>query len=298
MRRTKWIASGAATLAAAAMIMAACSTSERSVLAPTHPSLAFVGTPGDRAVEGERLEVCKEFANQTGGTANFTVSGTLNGNPISSTNFSVNDGACLEVWVVNVGETAVLTVTETSPTSGFTTTVSGIQRTNGVNASFGPTTATSKQVNVAGGGTGAIITFTNTPIVTTGCTFTKGYWRNHPAAVAAAIASLGGTITVGGQTLTAAQAQAILDATPGQPGSITFTSNLLLNAAQQLISAILNGGTSAISSTITSAQSHIVIAANKTDISSNPADFDWSTLVGQLSNFNEGNVTGWPHCPD
>ena len=64
--------------------------------------------------------------------------------------------------------------------------------------------------------------------------------------------------------LTAAQAQAVLNATPGQPGNVTFTSNLLLNLAQQVITAKLNvarGSTASagVQSAIASASSAITV---------------------------------------
>ena len=74
------------------------------------------------------------------------------------------------------------------------------------------------------------------------CTYTKGFYRNHSNVTADVIASTGGTITVGSSSLSAAQAQAVLNATPGKPGNVTFTSNLLLNLVQQLITAELEHG--------------------------------------------------------
>jgi hypothetical protein len=73
------------------------------------------------------------------------------------------------------------------------------------------------------------------------CTYTKGFYRNHASTTASIVAGMGGSVPVGSTALTAAQAQAILAATPGKPGNVTFSSNLLLNLVQQLITGELNG---------------------------------------------------------
>jgi hypothetical protein len=82
---------------------------------------------------------------------------------------------------------------------------------------------------------------------------------------AAVIAGMGGTIPVGSMNLTTARAQAVLNATPGTPGSVTFTSNLLLNLVQQLITAELNTARGSTASTgvqaaITAANAGINVA--------------------------------------
>src|SRR6185312_3754652 len=50
----------------------------------------------------------------------------------------------------------------------------------------------------------------------------------------------GGSVQVGSTNLSAARAQAVLNATPGQSGNVTYPSNLMLNLVQQLITAELN----------------------------------------------------------
>jgi len=86
----------------------------------------------------------------------------------------------------------------------------------------------------------ATLTCGSSPPPPSVCTYTKGFYRNHPGATAAVIADMGGTVKVGSLSLTAAQAQAVLNTTPGQASNVTYTSNLLLNLAQQLITAELN----------------------------------------------------------
>jgi hypothetical protein len=136
------------------------------------------------------------------------------------------------------------------------------------------------------------------------CPLTKGFYRNHPEATAAIVASLGGTLTIGGQALTAEQVQAILDATPGQPGNVTFTSNLLLNLNQQLIAALLNleGDVSAapaeVQAAIAEAQAGIDVSlvAGQIVLTTTLTDDEVSALVDVLSRFNEGQFAGFPRC--
>src|SRR6188472_881788 len=65
------------------------------------------------------------------------------------------------------------------------------------------------------------------------CLYTIGFYKNHPAAVV-------GGMQLDGQTLTASQALAVLQATPGSHPGVTFTSNSLLTLAQQVLAAELN----------------------------------------------------------
>ena len=97
------------------------------------------------------------------------------------------------------------------------------------------------------------------------CTYTKGYYRNHASVTSSVIAGMGGTIPLGSKNLTAAQAQDILNATPGQSGNVSWgTDNLLLNLAQQVLASELNvarGSTasSAVQSAITQANTAITV---------------------------------------
>lgn len=124
------------------------------------------------------------------------------------------------------------------------------------------------------------------------CTYTKGFYRNHSAVTAAVISGMGGTIQVGNRALRAAQAQAILNATPGQPGSVTFSSNLLLNLVQQLITAELNGARgSSVSTTvqnaITAANSGITVTLGTTiQLASALSQEQLNGLISPLSDFN------------
>lgn len=107
------------------------------------------------------------------------------------------------------------------------------------------------------------------------------------------IAGLNGSMQLGLAHLTAAQAQALLNATPGQPGNITFTSNQLLNVVQQLITGELNvargsSASSGVQSAIGSANSAITVTLSggqirlSSALSTNAA----SALGGMIENFN------------
>jgi hypothetical protein len=120
-----------------------------------------------------------------------------------------------------------------------------------------------------------------------GCTFTKGWYRNHGS----------NTVTaVDGRTK--AQAQAIFAATPGQPGGVTWQGgNDVLNLYQQLLAAILNGGTSGPAAT----QAAIAAAQAGTggtglNITTTLTQTQVSDLIDALTAFNEGTLPGFPHC--
>ena len=122
----------------------------------------------------------------------------------------------------------------------------------------------------------------------TGCTFTKGWYRNNGS----------NTVTaVDGRTK--AEAQAIFNATPGKPGGVTFgNDNNNLNLYQQLLAAILNGGLNGPQS-VKDAIADALAATDGTGlVITVAAGTDVGGLISSLSNFNEGNVAGFPHCAD
>jgi hypothetical protein len=120
-----------------------------------------------------------------------------------------------------------------------------------------------------------------------GCTFTKGWYRNKGSSTVTA---------VDGRTKT--EAQAIFAATPGQPGGVTWQgSNDVLNLYQQLLAAILNGGTSGPAAT----QAAIIAAQAGTggtglNITTTLTQQQISDLINALSAFNEGTLPNFPHC--
>jgi len=121
-----------------------------------------------------------------------------------------------------------------------------------------------------------------------GCTYTKGWYRNNGS----------NTVTpVNG--LSKADAQAIFDATPGKPGNVTWVgSNDLLNLYQQLLAAMLNGGTSSGNSTVTGAIAAAQLGTTVTGlkITTTLTQAQISALINTLSTFNEGSFPGFPHC--
>src|SRR4051794_16024731 len=130
------------------------------------------------------------------------------------------------------------------------------------------------------------------------CTYTKGFYRNHAATTAAVIGGMGGTIQVGSTALTAAQAQAILNATPGTPGNVTFTSNLLLNLVQQLLAGELNGARGStvspdVQAAIAAANAGVTatIAGGKIALAA-AASLDQSGVEAKIESFNSASDCG------
>jgi hypothetical protein len=122
------------------------------------------------------------------------------------------------------------------------------------------------------------------------CTYTKGFYRNHADVTAGVIGA--GTIPVGNANLTAAQAQDILNATPGKPGNVTFTSNDLLNLAQQVITAELNaarGSTPVPTAGIAAANAAftVTISGGKIALSSSASNI--GDLITPLDSFNSSD---------
>jgi hypothetical protein len=129
-------------------------------------------------------------------------------------------------------------------------------------------------------------TFTAPP--STGCTYTKGWYRNNGSS---------SVVAVDGRTAT--EAQAIFAATPGKPNGVTWgADNNNLNLYQQLLAALLNGGASGPASVQTAIQdAQAAESGTGTDIVI-AAGTDVSGLIAALSAFNEGTLPDWPHCAD
>jgi hypothetical protein len=136
---------------------------------------------------------------------------------------------------------------------------------------------------------GFVITYNNQFTPATGCTFTKGWYRNH---------GLGTVTAQDGRTL--AETKTILQATPGKPLGVTFGGdNLLLNLYQQYLTALLNLGGAVGPTDVMNALTSV---ANGTDgsglaITTTLSQTEISDLTATLDSFNEGTFTGWPHCP-
>jgi hypothetical protein len=150
-------------------------------------------------------------------------------------------------------------------------------------------------INTAHGWT---VVFTNTaPPPPSGCTYTKGWYRNKNGSA---------TIdqTVDGRTI--AQQRLIFDATPaGKVNGVTWgDDNNNLNLYQQLLAALNNlnntgvapfGGPAAVNTAIAAA----LAATGGTGLQITvAAGTDVSGLISVLSAFNEGQFAGFPHCGD
>jgi len=145
---------------------------------------------------------------------------------------------------------------------------------------------------------GRIVTFTNdfTPPPTTGCTYTKGWYRNNGSS----------TVLDGVDGRTKADAQAIFNATPGKPGTVTFGgNNTLLNLYQQFLAALNNlggdahehDGPAAVDAAIDAVRAG-TSGGPGVDITTTLSQTQMSALIGTLAGFNEGDYAGWPHCDD
>lgn len=138
------------------------------------------------------------------------------------------------------------------------------------------------------------VTFTNTTDEeTTGCTYTKGWYRNNGSSTI--------TMTLDGRTV--AQQQAIFSATPGKPGSVDFGgNNSLLNLYQQLLAALnnLNGDAEAGPDEVDQAIADALAGTDGSGfvITTTLTQEEISDLTDTLSDFNEGTMDGWPHCDD
>lgn len=131
-----------------------------------------------------------------------------------------------------------------------------------------------------------------------GCTFTRGFFLNHPLETNALITAAGGSIILGidaqgfSFTVTTANAGIVLAGnTPLQPGLPPIYEQLYA----QLLTAdlnVLNGATCPFATA--------AIAAANTFLATSPPDqVTASELVAQLTSFNEGTAQGCPvHCPE
>ena len=294
-------------LAAGAMLgvafLAACSDS------PTAPTAANVmvpkssfavgavtPTPAPTAVTG-RIVVCK--TGNAGGSFSFTR--TTEGPNIVASTFvgtgpiTIATGTCLEVADDDSpsGSGSHITVTE-APAANTVQTITACSfrgyQLDGV--TLNPPVACTY---VNGGDLflnhfhGYVITYNNvfTP-PSTGCTFTKGWYRNNGSSTVTAV-----------DGRTKSEAQTIFAATPGKPLGVTWgDDNNNLNLYQQLLAAILNGGLNgpqSVKDAIAAAQAAtggtglIITVAPGTDVSG---------LIDALTAFNEGTLPGWPHCAD
>lgn len=290
----------ATTLIAASAVIAIGCTDGSSPTSPgLKPSLALgdiTNAPGT-AVLGKLL-VCKSGDSNISGT--FTIvknSGT--GTFVSPVTVAV--GKCVEVANdgsrAGAGVFSSFAVSENAAADPANTTqvFIGCSKINEVNTvittsdCFATVNRSDIPIN---GFHGFLLTYKNvfTP-PPTGCTFTKGWYRNNGSST---------VIAVDGRTI--AQEQAIFDATPGKPGNVTWQGdNNTLNLYQQLLAALnnLGGNPTAGPPAVDAAVAAALAGTGGTGLNITlAAGTDVSGLIDVLSAFNEGTFAGWPHCAE
>lgn len=287
------------SLAAAATValLAACAGTGTDVSSPMAApagasrvltSATAAGETGNNTPNQGEVEVCKYGTNAT-----FRV-GPTGG---STTTFEVADGTCKVVVVDKTTGSAANSYTIQEVASSAYT-LQSILRTDIQFIANTTTDITSAQVAVSdpvvaliNAFHGVHLVYHNNPVQQTGCTYTKGWYRNNGSST---------VIAVDGRSI--AEAQAIFKATPGKPNGVTWgADNNNLNLYQQLLAALNNlngdatGGPPAVDAAIaaalaaTSGSGLSIIVAAGTDVSG---------LISVLSAFNEGTYGGWPHCGD
>ena len=287
------LSSSLAAAASLALIVACGTGTDASsrVAAPSGANYvlttASVGDAGNGVVNQGEVEVCKE-----GTDATFNVGPTGGASAV----VAVANHTC-KVVVVDLttnGTANSYTISEVaSPSytlqSIMRETIQFVAGTDTDAPVVGPASTTDPVVALVNRFHGVRLVYTNTPVEQHGCTYTKGWSRNNGSNT---------IIAVDGRTV--GQEQQIFAATPGKPGSVTWgDDNNNLNLYQQLLAALNNLGgdatagppavDAAISAALaaTSGTGTAIIVAPVTDVSG---------LISVLSSFNEGELTGWPHC--
>ena len=285
------LTAGAVTASA---ILAGCAdsaTGPKSMAATVGTlSLAVAGTVVNSTPVASEFRVCK--LGNTAGT--FTVTRTNAGTgstgfTVVSSPITIQPNTCVVVVEDDSPSNAGSNVTVTETNASNLTSITGqrISTATGTTTISSPTNPFTDFINSIHG---VVLTFTNT--VTTGCTYTKGWYRNKGSET---------IIAVDGRTV--AQEQAIFDATPGKPGGVTFGGdNTLLNLYQQLLAALnnLGGNPTAGPTDVDDAVAAALAGTGGTglDITTTLTHEQMSDLIDVLSSFNEGSFTGWPHCDD
>jgi hypothetical protein len=130
------------------------------------------------------------------------------------------------------------------------------------------------------------------------CTYTQGYYKNHEEVVQQLLAANGGTLTVAGHQLTAADIDYLYGTSP--------SGNYLIAVGHQLVTAKLNqlSGASTptgVGAAITAAEALVVqqlpsgTAKPDTKVTSGGRTYTASELNDLLTNYNEGK-SGPRHC--
>ena len=291
-----------------ALGLAACSGAPGDASSISAPSAsnrvittANTGDAGNGVANQGELELCK-----TGDAGSFQVT-----DGVTTLSYNLAAGQCVVAWKdVRTGlDTARLTVTEgASATSTFTSvTITTIHNeydagVNGAGPDVLPVTTTVSNVSTQqvklNEYIGSRLVYLNTLNPPTGpsCTYTKGWYRNHGSNTVIALAD----------GLSKSQQQQVFNATPGQPGLVTWTGgNNTLNLYQQLLAAINNlggnetAGPAAVDAAIAAAKAGTTVTTNGGGVQiALVAGTNSSALIATLSSFNEGSLGGFPHCGD
>ena len=269
--------------------LAACSSESTAPKAiATKASLAVGDVTASVTPAVGKVFVCK--TGNAGGDFSFTRQSTganPDANASVASNQTIATGTCLEVAndFSPSGSGSNLTITEAAAANTVQTVASCV---------FVGVDNIPQSCTYANGGNiffnsfhGYVITYNNvfTP-PTTGCTFTKGWYRNNGA----------NTIT-GVDGLTTTVEAAFFAATPNNLGPVIYTgSNNLLNLYQQLLAALENGGAGgpqAVQDAIAAAQAGTTVSGYT--LSTTLTATEISDLINTLSAFNEGTFEGCPH---
>jgi hypothetical protein len=285
-------------VAAAALVgLAACageSTLPSEFKSPTSARFALgdVGSIGTSATpEFGKVKVCKSAGSNVSGT--FAISRAPYG-PASTgsalTTATVQPGQCVTVAedFSGSGSASDIVVDETS--AGFVSATAAQTVVGSVPYTDGSTVL---QINQFHGFTVTYVNFVEPPHVDV-CTYTKGWYRNNGS----------NTIIATADGLNKSQQQQVFNATPGQPGSVTWTGgNNTLNLYQQLLAAINNlggdesAGPNSVDAAIIAAKAGTTVTTLNGGVQITlVAGTDVSGLIATLSAFNEGTLAGFPHC--
>jgi hypothetical protein len=290
MRMNRMTALAGAGVAVA--FLAACSDSpsapqSRSAFAPK--SSFAVGDLDNSTPELGKVKVCK--AGNAGGSFDVTRVAVNGGvGTVSGLNTLIATGTCRLVAEDQGGDQVGSTVTIVEDAAANTVSaVTGcvfIGSPGGIDPNPCDFAAADRFLNQFHG---YVVTYTNTftPPPPSGCTFTKGWYRNNGS----------GTLT-GVDGLAINVELAIFAATPGKPGPVTWNAgNDALNLYQQLLAALENGGASGPAATqqaIADAQAGTSVSGFAITTTLTQAQI--SDLISKLTAFNEGSLPGFPHC--
>jgi len=215
------------------------------------------------------------------GEASFTGTPTLNVFPGNASNFRLGPNESITVEIGDLHDETGVTTTGWRPSWGGELEYG----TDYVFCAFANATATTYQ-------SGFTDNFESATKLTQDCTFTIGYWKNHPEAWAASCLPM----NLGSNSYTQAELMQILN----QP----VAGNGAISMAHQLIGAKLNicmgANPAAVSSCITSADALLAgCGADKIPPlgSCSLAPGTTSTLTQCMDDYNQG-VTGPGHCQE